>query len=100
EGLQNCLSISNDNRHFLCLHLESVQQLLRSLVGVEIDVGVGMRIAAKKLANPEGIGAVAGAYHNEVAESAADQRKPAQDKRPHENFAQFSVGSNHLAQTI
>ena len=63
-------ALANDYRDFGGLDVEAVKQRLGTLVGVEIDVGIGIGVAAEKLANAERAGGVAGAEQNQVAEAA------------------------------
>src|SRR6202007_1154791 len=90
----------NHHRNLFELHLKTVQEFLRCLVRIEIHVGVGMSVAAEKLAQHQRVGRVARAHQNKVPLAAIDQFYAPQDEGAHENLAELRISCDERTQAL
>ena len=80
--------------------LKPVEQLLRLVIAIQIEVVKRMAVPRQEFAHPKRPGAVHRSDDDDVAEVAGDQAQAAQDERPHQDLAQLGVGLDHGEQLL
>ena len=80
--------------------MKAIQQLLRGLIRIQIDVGVGLSVASQELAQLQRLRRVPRAHQDQIPISRVDQRQPPQDERAHQDLAQLRVLGDHRPQFL
>jgi hypothetical protein len=97
---QHGLAATHQHRHVERRDLEAIQQHLHVGVAVEVEVGIGMRIAGEEFLHPQRSGAVIRANDDGIADSLRDELHAAQDESPHEDLADLGVGLHQRQQVF
>ena len=91
-------AVADRHGHLVRLNAEAIEQGFRVRIALEIEIGVWMTVACEELLDAQRVRRVRRAHDDHVAGLMGDQLDAAQDKRPHEDIAEFAVRLQERAQ--
>ncbi len=97
---QQKLPADDQGRKVLGPHSEPLEQVLHSLVGLDVEVRVRTAVAREELANPQRVPRVARAHQDRVALPVRDEEGAPLQERAQEEIAQLGVRLHHREQRL
>ena len=79
---------------------ESIEQFLRRLIGIEIEIREWMTVTRQKFSGRQRGRGIAGPEDDHVSVPMLFQRKPARQERLHEDLAELSIPRDERAQVL
>ena len=91
---------TDDHGHVVDGHVKPIEQVLRAGLALEVDVLIGMAVPRQELLDSKRARRMIGSNQHDIADALRDQLHPAEDERPHQDFAQLAVGLHQRQQML